>query len=576
MAEIPGFSAAAMSFIEKLGQAVTTAGNQNGWRVQQFGRRGFNCDVTVGAIQLKLTTGMTPTPDGGATMRMRSSLTDRTFTIKPKGDGELALVDENGKATDLEAFIDAVAEGCDAPIKREISIPPPLARFYEQLGATVVSAGNDNGWLVTPFGSKGFNTDVAVGSTILKLTTDIKPAGDGSGSTVKLKCRDFERVLTTRAGSDGNLELVDGKNQVVEGKALIDLIAEGCGLSLKEDGEIPAVLQRTYEKIATTVVKAGQDNGWKVTRFGARGFNCDVVIGPNIVKLTTDAKSGPDGGGASIWFKRAGNTWTFVTKVMKDGELELVDDKGAGVDLHKFIELLAIALDAPLKAVADMPLPLVRFCEKVANTIVNAGNDNGWKVTLFGSRGVNSDVAIGPNIGKVTTQGTPNPDGSGVTIRIVGAGGERNLAVRLRKDGELEMADKDQAVSTEKFLDLLAESCGAAIIREEDVPAPLNRLIEKIASTVGTCGVDNGWNVIRFGARGYNADLTVGKNVMKLTTEGKPAADGAGAIFRLKRPGLEKKFTSRAQPGGELELADDAGAVAFERLVEILKEAAKY
>jgi hypothetical protein len=570
------FSAACLSFIEKLGQAVTTAGNQNGWRIQQFGRRGFNCDVTVGAIQLKLTTGMAPTPEGGATMRLRSPKIDRTYTIKMKSESELGLVDENGKAADLEAFVDAVAEGCDSPIKREISIPPPLARFYEQLGNAVVGAGNDNGWLVTPFGSKGFNADVAVGSTILKLTTDIKTAGDGSGSTVKFKCRDFERVLTTRAGTDGNLEMVDSKGTVIEGKKLIDLIAEGCGLSLKEDGEIPAVLQRMYEKIATTTVKAGQDNGWKVTRFGARGFNCDVVIGPNIVKLTTDAKSGPDGAGASIWFKRAGNTWTFLTKVGKDSELELVDDKGAPVDLHKFIELLAIALDAPIKVVADLPLPLVRFCEIVANTIVNAGNDNGWKVTMFGSRGVNSDVAIGPNIGKVTTQGTPNPDGSGVSIRIVGAGGEKNLAVRMGKAGELEMVDKDQPVSTAKFLDLVAESCGAAIIREEEVPAPLNRLIEKIASTVGTAGVDNGWNVIRFGARGYNADLTVGKNVMKFTMEGKPGTDGAGAVFRLKRPGLEKKFTSRTVPGGELELSDEGGSLPFDRLVEILKEAAKY
>ncbi len=43
-----GFPATLATFCEKLAVAVTTTGNQNGWRVQQFGRRGFNADVTAG------------------------------------------------------------------------------------------------------------------------------------------------------------------------------------------------------------------------------------------------------------------------------------------------------------------------------------------------------------------------------------------------------------------------------------------------------------------------------------------------------------------------------------------------
>jgi hypothetical protein len=124
---------------------------------------------------------------------------------------------------------------------------------------------------------------------------------------------------------------------------------------------------------------------------------------------------------------------------------------------------------------------------------------------------------------------------------------------------------------------VLGEACDAPVKAAAELPPKLHQLLEKVASTVGTAGMDNGWRVVQFGSRGFNADLTVGTNVVKVTTEGTPAADGSGAILRLKRPGLDRTFVSRMGSMGDLELADDKGAaVPLPALVEVLKVACRY
>jgi hypothetical protein len=568
-----------VSLCERLAAAVTTAGRQNGWRIQQFGRSGFNTDVIVGQTILKITTSGTPLHDGsGAAIRFQRTGHDRSFSVRRGSDGGLELADDAGLPITVERFVELVGQACDAPVRGTVSLPTPLQRLCEHIIRATVSTGQDHGWRVQTFGASGCSLDVIVGATIVKLTTAGAPAADGAGAQLRLEAHGQERVFSTRMARSGRLELCDGEGHTVRAERLLELIGDACGTPLLTDPPLPPPLQRLCERIASYVVKRGGDLGWRVTPFGSRGWSADVVVGQSIVKVTTEPRDTPDGAGTEVWIKRPGFERRFTARAEGDGELVLIDGTSGPtspvtpITLERFIEVLADACNTPIKDERPFPDPLARLCERLAILAANLANDNGGRFLQFGSWGVNGDVIIGANILKLTTSGHAASDGTGATFRMSRPGWERTFGTQVAADGELALTEHGAATDLRAFLEALAEGANASLNEVEALPAPLQRLHEKIASTVVTAGNDHGWRVRQFGSVGFNADLSVGTNLVKVTTEGRPAIDGTGSILRVKRPGHDRVFQSRLGRSGELGLSDDAGAlVSMEQLVEVLK-----
>jgi hypothetical protein len=560
-----------VSFCEKLSGAVSSAGRENGWRLNPFGRQGFNTDVGAGGVVLKITTGGTPGPDGSGAVIKLDRGAHRVFNVRKGADG-LELVDGGGQVVSPERFIELVGEACDAPVKSAQELPTPLLRYLADLALAITTAGQANGWTLSGFGSRGYNTDVIVGSTILKITTEGTPAKDGSGAQIKLKKSGWEEVFTSKAAGT-SVTLADSSGQAADFDRIVELVADAVGTPIQKEVALSPELIRFFEKMRGLVVKMGQDESWEVTLFGSRGLGADCAVGPTLVKVTSDIN--PNGKEATIWIKGPNHKFSFGTKMGALSELELTEN-GAPIPDNRFAKLLAEACGTPIEDEAPLPQPLVRLLEQMGSALGSAGNENGWGVKLFGKRGLNADVAQGALICKVTTVGKPAADGTGVTLRLHRAGFEKNLTVRPAKDGNLELADNGQTVDVTRFIELVGQGVGVELKKADDLPAPLNRFYEKLASTVTTAGNDTGWKVQQFGSRGFNADMSMGPNVVKISTEGTPGPDGGGIEVKIKRAGFEKSYTTRLGKQSELELVDKSGGVLpMEDFVDVIKEACK-
>jgi hypothetical protein len=560
-----------VSFCEKLAGAVTSAGRENGWRLNPFGRQGFNTDVGAGGVILKITTAGTPAPDGSGAMIRLDRGAHRVFNIRKGADG-LELVDGSGAVIGNERFIELVGEACGAPVKSAQELPTPLLRYLTDLAMAITTAGQACGWTLSGFGSRGYNTDVIVGTIILKITTEGSPAKDGSGAHIKLKKPGWEQVFTSRPAG-GSVSMVDASGQPADFDRIVELVADAVGTPIQKETVLSPELIRFCEMMRGLIVKLGQDESWEVTLFGSRGLGADCAVGPNIVKVTSDLH--PNGQEATLWIKGPNHKFSFGTKMGPKSELELTEN-GAVISTDRFAKLLAEACGTPLEDNAAMPEPLARLLDNIGTSLGAAGNDNGWRVQQFGKRGLNADVACGPIICKVTTVGKPAPDGTGVTLKVAGPGFERILTVRATKGGDLELADGGKSIDVTGFIQLVGLGVGVELKQADELPAPLNRFYEKLASTVTTAGNDTGWKVQQFGSRGFNADMSMGSNVVKINTDGTPGPDGGGIKVTIKRPGFEKSYTTKMGPKSELDLVDGSGTLlSMDQFVDVIKDACK-